>query len=73
MENMENKINEIDVIVGDEAENKLMFESMSTESADRSDSGIQTEVMLISESNLTESKIMEGVTNQSTLVQSKKS
>ena len=32
---MENKINEIDVIVGDEAENKSMFESMSNESADR--------------------------------------
>ena len=35
---MENKINEIDVIVGDEAESKSMFESkenMSTESANR--------------------------------------
>ena len=48
---MENKINETDIIVGDEAENKSMFEnkeSMSTESADRSDSGIQANGMITS-------------------------
>ena len=72
---MENKLNENDVIVGDEAKNKSMFaskENVSTESANRSDSGIQVDVMLISESNLTESKIMGGVTNQSTLIPVKK-
>ena len=42
MENTENKINEIDVIVGSEAENKPMYENMSTESANKGDSGIQT-------------------------------
>ena len=39
---MEDKIEEINVIVGDEAESKSMYESkenMSTESANRSDSG----------------------------------
>ena len=43
--------NEIDVIVGDEAERKLMYESkesMLTEPADKSDSGIQTESLSIS-------------------------
>ena len=42
--------NEIDVIVGDKAECKLMYESkedMLTESADKSDSGIQTESLSI--------------------------
>ena len=41
--------NEVDVIVGDKAECKVMNESnenMSTESADKSDSGIQTESLL---------------------------
>ena len=55
--------NEIEIIVGDEAENKAMFESMSTESADKSDSGIQT-----SESNFDESKIMHEVEIHSTPV-----
>ena len=39
MESTESKINETNVIVGDESENKSMFvnkESMSTESGDRS-------------------------------------
>ena len=58
MENTESKINETDVTVSDESENKSMFvnkENMSTESADRSDSGIQTDVRLANESNFTES------------------
>ena len=49
MENTESKINETDVTVSEESENKSMFvnkENMSTESADRSDSGIQTDVMV---------------------------
>ena len=61
--------NEIEIIVGDEAESKLMYESkesMSTESAEKSDSGIQTETMLISESNVDESKIMNEVAIHST-------
>ena len=51
---MENKINETDVIVGGEAENKSMFvnkESALTESTNRSDSGIQTNEMITNESN----------------------
>ena len=66
---MENKINETDVIVGDEAEYKSMFEnkeSMLTESADRSDSGIQTNGMITSESNFDESKTMNEVEIHST-------
>ena len=50
--NNENNISEIDIIVGDEAENKAMFENMANESADKSDSGIQTESLLISDSNV---------------------
>ena len=67
MVNTENKINKTDVTVGDESENKPMFinkENMLTESAERSDTGIQTDVMLASESNFgnfTESKIMNEV------------
>ena len=77
MENTENKLNEIDVIVGNEAENKSMFQSkenVSTELANKGDSGIHTsenndEVSFTDsniESQLTESRIMEGVTSQST-------
>ena len=76
---MENKINEIDVIVGEEAENKSMCESkenVSTESVNRSDSGIQTNEMITSESNFTESKIMNEIEIHSTPIsinQNKKS
>ena len=46
--------NEVDVIVGDKFECKVMNESnenMSTESADKSDSGIQTESLSMSDTN----------------------
>ena len=64
----ENEIYEINVIVGDEAESKSMCESkenVSTESVNRSDSGIQT-----SESNVDESKIMNEVKIHSTSISS---
>ena len=54
MENVENRINEIDVVVGSEAKNKLMYENMSTELANKGDSGIQTESLSISDSNVNE-------------------
>ena len=72
MENNENKINKTDVTVGDESENKSMFinkENILTESAEKSDSGIQTDVTLANESNFgnfTESKIMNEVEIHST-------
>ena len=47
---MENKINEIDVIIGKEAKNKSMCESkenVSTESANRSDSVSYTHLFMI--------------------------
>ena len=63
--------NEIEIIVGDEAESKLMYESkesMLNESADKSDSGIQTEALLISDSNVDESVIMSKAEAKSTPV-----
>ena len=70
------KRNEIDVVVGSEAENKSMYENTSTESANKGDSGIQTESLLTSESNTDESKVMNEVAIHSTPIvvnQNKKS
>ena len=58
MENTESKINKTDITVSDESENKSMSvnnENMSTESADRSDSGAQTGLIITNENNLSDS------------------